>query len=453
MPETSQPSRISTSSIFTTWWPLCASWVLMGLEMPIISAFLTRLPNPEVSLAAHGSIVVPLSWIIEAPIIMLLSASTALSKDWPSYVKIRRFMNITSLLLTVLHIFIAFTPLYFLVVRDIIHAPAEVLGPARIDLMVMVPWTWAIAYRRFNQGVLIRFGHSSAIGVGTLLRLVANGVVCGLGFLFSESIPATITAGLAMSAGVLTEAIYTGIRVGPVIGDQLKPTPISESTLEYPQFFRFYLPLALTSAIQLLFTPLGSAAMSRMPESLSSLAVWPVVSSALFIARSGSLALNEVVVSMLDQPGSVKLLKKFAVTIGLSFSSFVIIIGITSLAPIWFGGIMGLEADMAERARVAFLLGLPTVGIVGMISWYQGILLVARKTTGIPESVVISLTATTLIFIAGILDASYDGVFVTVMALTGGFAAQSAWLFFRSRRILPIYVARDQAPSSPSLSG
>ena len=53
----------------------------MGLELPLVSAVVARLPDPTVSLAAYGGVVFPLALLIESPIIMLLSASTALARD------------------------------------------------------------------------------------------------------------------------------------------------------------------------------------------------------------------------------------------------------------------------------------------------------------------------------------------------------------------------------------
>src|SRR5215216_839408 len=111
-------------------------------------------------LAADGGVVFPLSLIIESPIIMLLAASTALRRDWASYVKLRRFMMRVGFILTAIHVLVAFTPLYDIVVSGLLGADLEIAGPARIGLMIMTPWTWSIAYRRFNHGVLIRFNHS-----------------------------------------------------------------------------------------------------------------------------------------------------------------------------------------------------------------------------------------------------------------------------------------------------
>ena len=89
MPETTLRIR----EILRTWWPLTASWILMGFEGPAVAAVVSRLPNPTVNLAAWGGVVFPLALMVEAPIIMMLAASTALCRDWASYVKMRRFMN------------------------------------------------------------------------------------------------------------------------------------------------------------------------------------------------------------------------------------------------------------------------------------------------------------------------------------------------------------------------
>ena len=42
---------LSQKKIFDTWWPLALSWLLMGLELPAISAVIARLENPEIHLA------------------------------------------------------------------------------------------------------------------------------------------------------------------------------------------------------------------------------------------------------------------------------------------------------------------------------------------------------------------------------------------------------------------
>ena len=74
-------TSLSYRRILNTWWPLAASWLLMGVELPALSAVMARLPNPEINLAAYGGIVFPLALIIESPVIMLMTASTALARS------------------------------------------------------------------------------------------------------------------------------------------------------------------------------------------------------------------------------------------------------------------------------------------------------------------------------------------------------------------------------------
>src|SRR5512135_2752391 len=98
------PDTLNTDQILRTWWPLAASWLLMALEPPAITAVIARLPYPEINLAAYGGLVYPLALIVESPIIMLLAASTALSVDLASYRKLWRFMMAAGAGLTGLYI-------------------------------------------------------------------------------------------------------------------------------------------------------------------------------------------------------------------------------------------------------------------------------------------------------------------------------------------------------------
>jgi hypothetical protein len=415
----------------------------MGAEVPALSAVVARLPNPEISLAAYGGVVFPLALIIEAPIIMLLAASTALCKDWASYQKIRQFMMWAGGLLTAVHILVAFTPLYYVVAEGIIGAPQVILEPARVGLMIMTPWTWSIAYRRFNQGVLIRFGRSKTVGVGTVVRLVADLVVLGLGYAIG-TIPGIIVATCAVSAGVISEAIYVGIAVRPVLNGPLKHAPVVSPALTWGAFQKFYTPLAMTSLLVLLANPIGSAAISRMPQPLNSLAVWPVVTGLIFMLRSLGIAYNEVVVALLDEPRSSPTLHRFAWILSGATTLAVLLVAATPFSRIWFGGISGLTPQLAGMASLALWLALPLPALSAMQSWYQGMILFGRQTRGITESVVIYLVTSALVLGAGVSMGGATGLYVGVAGLTLSVLTQTTWLWLRSRPVMAVLHRRDR---------
>jgi hypothetical protein len=427
--------ELTLKQIFNTWWPLAVSWFLMALELPALSAIVARLPYPKVNLAAYGGIVFPLALIIEAPIIMLLAASTALSKDWKSYTKIRRFMHTTSAVLTGLHILVVSTPIYFFVVEKLIGSPEEIILPARLGLAIMLPWTWSIAYRRFNQGVLIRFGHSVTVGKGTSIRLFANIAVLSIGY-FAGTIPGIVVATSAVSAGVICEAIYIGIKVKPVIKTQLIPQPEIKPELSRKAFLQYYIPLALTSLITLLSQPLVSSALSRMPRALDSLAIWPVLSGLLFIFRSVGIAYNEVVVTLIDKPNSYSSLRKYAFILVSITSGLLLLFTATPLSTIWFKYITALPASLIPLAKTALWFSLLIPGANAFQSWYQGIILHSGKTRGIPEAVALFLAVTIIAYLIGIYLINIPGLYIGVIGFSLGMVSQAAWLKFRSRRAL-----------------
>ena len=431
--------------IIGTWWPLAASWLLMAAELPAVSAIMARLANPEINLAAYGGIVMPLALIMESPIIMLLAASTTLSKDWASYQKIRRFMMTAGAILTAAHVLVIFTPLYYVVTQSIIGAPAEIIEPARLGFMLMLPWTWSIAYRRFHQGVLIRFGHSRVVGLGTGVRLSAVGIGLLIGYTLNN-LPGIAVAAASVAAGVFSEALFIGWRVQPVLRNQLRNAPSVEQTLTLRSFMAFYIPLVMTALISLLIEPVGSAALSRMPGALPSLAVWPVVSGLVFMLQSAGIALNEVIVTFLDEPHALHNLRRFTLLIVIGTTTVLLAVAVTPLASLWFSRVSALSPELAELARNGLWLALPMPAFSALHSWFQGAILHSRKTRGITESVVIYTITVGIILITGILMHVALGIYVGMLAFAVGLLLENLWLYYRSRAAFRAIKQRDALP-------
>lgn len=426
---------MNLQKVARTWWPLAASWLLMGAELPALSAVVARLPDARINLAAYGGIVFPLALIVESPIIMLLAASTALSKDTASYHKIWKFMMVAGAALTALHILIAWTPLYYAVVRGLLGSPEEIIEPARIGLKIMLPWTWTIAYRRFNQGVMIRFGHSRSVGAGTVVRLTAGLTVLFIGLAIG-TLPGIVVATSAVAAGVTSEAIFAGRVVRPVLRNELADAPAVEPPLTYPVFFAFYIPLVLTSLIGLIAQPIGSAALSRMPDPISSLAVWPVVTGLVFMVRGLGIAFNEVVVALLDEPGAYAALRRFAMILIAGTTALLLLLAATPLSRLWFEVVSALPPDLSALAGIAIWIALPLPALSALQSWFQGRLLHARRTRGITEAVVIFLVVDAGILIAGVVWGGLIGLYVGLVAMVASMAAQTAWLGIRARGVV-----------------
>ena len=262
--------------IFRFWLPLFASWLLMLSEGPLIAAAVNRLADEVVMLAAFG-IVISLAVLIESPIINLLATATALVHDRESYLQVRRFTVHWMVLLTIVQFLLAFTPLFDLLVVRFLAVPEEVARWVRPGMQILVPWSAAIAWRRFLQGVLIHFNQTRLVGWGTAVRLVTV-VGMALAFVAWGRWPGIYLASIALMCAVLTEALYATLAVRPTVrrlmaAEPSRDPPATEAhpPLTYRALLSFHLPLAGSAVLTLLAQPLVNFCLAR-PRSADPLA-------------------------------------------------------------------------------------------------------------------------------------------------------------------------------------
>lgn len=406
----------------------------MAAEQPAIAAVVARLPDSEINLAAYGGVVFPISLVIEAPIIMLLAASTELSRDRASYRALRSFTHRAGFALTVLHLLVAATPLYELVVLGVLGVPDAVAEHGRIGLLLTLPWTWSIAARRMGQGVLIRFGRSRAVGLATGIRLVSSASILGAGLVWQE-LPGIVVGAAALSVGVLCEAGFVAILVRRVVAEHLEADDPEHPPLRGRAFWAFYVPLAMMPLIALILQPIGTAAISRMPNVVASLAVWPVVNSILFVMQASGIAYNEVVVAQLERPGAKEALGRFTWMVAGGLTLLWGALAFTPLRELWFGAVAGLSPELAGLAITTAWIALPVPGSRVVQSWYQGILVRERQTRGVTEAVLVFAVVCAGILIAGAKYEFASGLAVALIGVSAGRVAQTVWLAWRVRMV------------------
>ena len=278
---------LSQRSIFRLWSPLAATWLMMAVEGPLLAAIVARLPDPKFNLAAYG-VAFSIALIIEAPVIMMMSASTALVRDRDSYVRLRNFTFTLSLAVTAGMLLLALPPIFYALSIRLIGLPREIATLSYGAVLLLLPWPGAIGYRRFYQGLLIRSHRTHLIAAGTVIRLLTMALVSF--FLFgSGNLPGASVAAVALSSGVLVEAVASRVMVRSTI-EELSHAELSREPLRYRTIVTFYFPLAVTSCVALGVQPLITVFVGHSREAVASLAVLPVVHSLVFLFRSQGLA-------------------------------------------------------------------------------------------------------------------------------------------------------------------
>jgi hypothetical protein len=270
--------------------------------------------------------------------------------------------------------------------------------------------------------------------------LVADVTVLAIGYSIG-TIPGIVVATSAVAAGVISEAIYAGLRVRPVLQSELVHATRVEPELTFNAFTVFYIPLVMTSLLSLIAQPIGSAAIWNMPRDLESSAVWPVVAGLIFMMRSLGIAYNEVVVALLDEPGAARTLRRFALYLAGALTGVLLLVVATPLSHFWFQQISGLSPDLTDLARAGLWFALPIPAMSVYQSWYQGAILHSRRTRAITEAVVIYLVTIAAMLWFGVANGVWTGLFVGLAAMTISMTLQTAWLWWRSRSILAAHHA------------
>jgi hypothetical protein len=430
-PAQADPSQsVTMGRIFRLWSPLALSWLCMAIELPLITAVIGRMADFKVQMAAVSSIAFPLALLIEGPVIMLLSASTALCRDRQSFQQVRRYALIMGVALSGLHALVCLPALYGPITDSWLAAQPDVAAAAFPALLALIPWTVAIAYRRFHQGRLIRAEKGAGVTQGTLIRLFTDCVVLAL--CYSYDVPGALTAGLALSAGVTAEAFFIGWVVQPCIAALPDSKDTGRAPLQLSGFIRFYAPLALTPILGFLALPLGSAAMNRMPNSLDSLAVWQALHGIVFIPRSMALAYNEVVIRLCEIPGSVPRLMRFTRLLGFANTALLAIFALSPWGQTLFRVLFDMPPTLAALGAAGLLLSLPQPGLLAGQALHLGLLVGNGRTRAVTISMGIFLLVAGVCLHLSVKHATHHGLLYVAGSFTLATIVQVYYLAWRS---------------------
>lgn len=434
---------LTQRQILLFWAPLAATWLMIATEGPFLAAVIARLPEPTYNLAAHG-VAFAFAVLIEAPVIMLMSAATALVEDRDSLRRLRRFSYALNLGTTLLLLAVLVPPVYRFVMLTLVGLPEEVARITYGALWLYLPWPAAIGYRRFLQGVMVRAGRTRLVAYGTVLRLtaMAGGALTGALLL---DIPGAWVGALALSCGVVGEALAVRLMAGSTLRELRGREPTGASVLGYREILHFYYPLALTSLIGLAVHPMLTFFMGRAVSPVESLAVFPVVQALSFVFRAVGLSFQDAAIALLGRRHEhYPELRRFAAGLGLATTAGLAAVVFTPLADVWFVTVSGLSRELTAvallPARVIVLL--PALSV--LLSLERAVLVQGRRTRPITMATATEVATVAVLFTLLGFGLDWVGATAAFTAFLGGRFLATVYLWPRSVRML-----RDAAAPEP----
>ena len=412
-----------TAGYITRFWsPLAATWIMMSLEGPVLAALIARLPDPKINLAAYG-IAFSIAILVEAPVMMLMSAATALVRDGDSYRRLRIFAHGLNALSTLPLCLLLIPPVFDVLVGGLLNLPPDVAGLTYGALWFFVPWTAAIGYRRFVHGVMIRAGATRRVAAGTLCRLGAmTGTAVVLFLLFD--LPGAWMGPISLVTGVLVEAVAARWMGAAAIRRTLAipGTPVAGAgTLTYRGIVTFYYPLALTSIIGLATHPMLTFFMGRALAALESLAVFPVIGALSFIFRAIGISYQEAAIALLGNDlEHRRVVGRFAAGLALACSLGLAVFAFDPFFSLWFETVSGLAPDLAAYAWVPVMLLVPLPALSVWLSYQRAVNVLRHRTKPITMATILEIAAIALIFAVTGWGLDLVGVTAATIAFLGG---------------------------------
>ena len=410
----------------------------MASEGPFVAAVIARLADPKFNLAAYG-VAFAFAILIESPVIMLMSAATALAEDSATYRKLRHFTYGLCALSTGTLLFVLIPPVYDWLMDTVIGLPQEVADLTYGALWIFLPWATAIGYRRFVQGLLIRSGRTRLVALGTVVRLTtmaATALILYRGF----SLPGAWVGAAALTTGVCLEAIAARIMAITTIRQLLAihtPGPEASEPLGYGAIARFYYPLALTSLIGLTVQPLLTFFMGRALSPIESLAVFPVVHALSFLFRSLGLSFQEAALALMGRRHEhFPELARFGLWLGLLSSAALGLVAFTPMASVWFGTISGLSPELIGFALVPARLLVPLPALSVLLSLQRAVLIQGRRTHPITMATSIEVAGIAILFVIFGWGLDLVGVTAAFIGFLGGRLAGVLYLARSSLEVL-----------------
>ena len=409
---------LKTRRILVFWMPLAGTWLMMAVEGPFLAAVIARLPDAAPNLAAYG-VAFAFAIIVESPVIMLMSASTALVNNRDSYLVFRRFTIALSALMTGVMLIIVMPPV-FDTLASWLNLPVAVASLTHQALILMLPWPGAIGYRRLLQGLLIRHDMTRRVAYGTVVRLVT---MCATAFFAAWwlSISGALVGALALSVAVVAEALAVRRMSRRAIRALMDRRKTEGQRLTLSTVVKFYVPLALSSFMAMGVQPMVTFFMGQSRMALESLAVLPVLNGLTFLFRSLGLSFQDASIALLgDHMEQYRPLRNVACTLAIVTSVCLAVIAYSPLSFLWFYDVSGLSIGLTEFAipPLQILVLLPALSV--LLSFQRALLVNARTTKVITSATAIEVAGIAMVLWIAIHYFNAIGVMAAVTAIVLG---------------------------------
>lgn len=428
--------NLTLARVFRFYLPLAINSILMMIEMPVVTAGISRLPEAKVQLAAYG-VLFSLAYVFTTIGNALTHTGNTLGRSRHAFRLLRNFAFFVCVGITLLAGAVYFTPLYDVVVGGLLGTPPDVAAAAKPGLQLMLLAGFAIGWRRYYHGVLIRHGYTNIIGAVTLVRAATLIAVVYVG----------VTVGTFTGMEVAGAALFLSAAVESAVTTVIAELILRRSTsirwekdeafaVSYGAAFRFFLPLSVMLLLTAVMRPVIASLITRMPEPVLSLAAFPVAYGIFNLVYSPLWVLPQVVIALVRDRQSYAVVKRFVLIAGVVGWLLLLSASFTPVVEVYMEHVLSVPPDVQAYTLPALRVLSLYVLVAAWQANYQGVLIAARRTGPTQVATMINFVAVLGALGFALLIPSVPGVVLGYAAYVVGFFVEMLVLRRQARPVI-----------------
>ncbi len=396
----------------------------MAAGDPLQSMTLTRLPDPQLNLAAVG-IVKALANFLESPVIMVLHASTALTGSSAPRRSLARFVTLLALSLTGLFAMLAWPPLYRWILEHGYEAKAALTDRAYPALVLMLAWPAVIAWRRYFQGMLIRRGAGRYLAWASGGRLLAMLGALALG-LHQQGLGAVVAA-TALMVGIVIEALLVTAfawATGALGEGELEDDPLLPATV--PAVASYYAPLAQTMLLVWGGRAALVALVARAVDAPIALAAWPAAWGFVVLVGNSTRMVQQLILAHARET-SAGLLFRFTGLVGFGCSALLAALAFSSAGQQLLLHLLGGDVPLVSAAIPVLQLGSLCPFLIAWQNAHQGFGILRSRNRQLQRAALAGI-AVTLTVTGALIQAQTAGALAAMVGMVSGLIGEVLFL-------------------------
>ena len=421
--------------------PLILTTELHQLSHSTVHAFLARLGDPTVTLAAF-SVAFSFNTMFSSVIGIAAQAGISYITDKRSLWRLVRFYFFISLAPLFVIEMVAWTPIGDWLFSELIGASAEVTRLAKPASAVMGFWVFPNQVRNICAALCMKHRRTMLISHATMIRIVSQALML---LVLPTLMPGAVAGAASLVGCMSVEGIYMYF-VSRSIYAELPDSGGEQAS--YRQMWTFSWPLMMTQSTENGVTFVINLFLGRLVHPDLALAAFGVVNALNSLIVSPLRNLMQTTQALVHSREDMRVMLRFVHRLVLVYVVLVGVLFYTPMREVILNGIMGLRSDLANYATPAVRMSLLVALVWGYSSLFRGLLAAMRRTRAIAGTAVIRLIVVAAVGSITLVAPTLNGAVVGVAAIGCAFLSEAlvlGWQVARySRAAGPMFPQRAE---------